>query len=490
MSLEASRAIALAARLAGEPTAALEHLLVRRTVLVRLAPEVVTRVPMREAALLAVNAILRFCPNVTLAVPAAAMDVAEAARELAREIHGDEAALATCAIDEADIEPFDAVLNVGRNVRAHHAWIAVDASGWCARVATSASGANPLLSAHVPANELAALAAACLGAGQVFLALIGRPLLADPLELSLFDLTTGAPGALDVGPALPPSIELNALLIGCGGVTNGFAYASARINLTGRIEAVDKQSLRPENIGPYVCATQARLGTPKAEVIRDVLTPKIDVIPRNERLRFFLARIGYGQTSVPSVVIAGLDDERVRHDVQRLWAPLTVDLAAEELTAQVIVKDLADDGVCLLGAYRVDAETPDELDELAAALGLSRERVADFESEITADDVASAPPETRAALEEARRRGQRVCGRATGLDLNEEAPGSDFTPAVPFVTAFSGIVGAAQTTRQLLGAGEGSVHFQLSFLSYRARKVRMRCASDCECRGHRGRAVA
>src|SRR5581483_1545957 len=189
MTLEASRPVALAARLAGEPTAAFEHLFARRTVLIRLAPEVATSVPMREAALLAVNAILRFCPNVTLALPSAAMDVADSARELARAIHGDEAVLATCAIDQADVEPFDAVLGVGRDLRAHHAWIAVDASGWCARVATSASGANPLPPAHVPANELAALAAACLGVGQVFLALVGRPLLANPLELSLFDLT-------------------------------------------------------------------------------------------------------------------------------------------------------------------------------------------------------------------------------------------------------------------------------------------------------------
>jgi hypothetical protein len=163
------------------------------------------------------------------------------------------------------------VLNVGREVRSHRAWVAVTASGWCARVATSASGVDALPPAHVPANELAALAAACLGSGQVFLALVGRPLLAGPLELSLFDLTTGAPGDLDVGPALPPSIELDAFVVGCGGVTNWFAYASARTTLTGRVEAVDKQSLRPENMGPYVCATQARLGIPKAEVIRDVL---------------------------------------------------------------------------------------------------------------------------------------------------------------------------------------------------------------------------
>lgn len=87
--------------------------------------------------------------------------------------------------------------------------------------------------------------------------------------------------------------------------------------LVGWLEAVDKQPLRPENVGPYLCATRARIGMAKAAVIRDVL-------------------------------------------------------AAEELTAQVIVKDVTDEGVCLLGAYRVDADAPDELDELAAALGLPR----------------------------------------------------------------------------------------------------------------------
>ena len=69
------------------------------------------------------------------------------------------------------------------------------------------------------------------------------------------------------------------------------------------------------------------------------------VIPRIERFLFFAARIGYGQTTVPEIVIVGLDDERVRHDVQRLWATTMIDLAAEELTAQLIVKEWVTKGV-------------------------------------------------------------------------------------------------------------------------------------------------
>jgi hypothetical protein len=483
VSDESSRPLALAARLLGDELAFVEHLFVERRVLVRLDEQRADSGPMQEALLLAVNETLRFCPNVAVALPPSATALATTVRAIAADIHGDAHELGVMSLADADPADYDAVLNVGPAVGPHPAWVAIDSSGWCARVATSA-GATSLPDADVPANVFAALAAACLGVGQVFLALVGRPLLAEPIELSLYGLTTGAPGTLELGPTLSPLV-LEALLIGCGGVANGFAYATARAPVSGRLEAVDKQALGPENMGAYVCATRSRLGMAKAEVIRQVLASGIEVVPRPERFLFFRARLGYGQTTIPEIVVVGLDDERIRHDVQRLWAETTVDLAAEELTAQLIVKQIDDDGICLLGAYRVDPVAPDELDELAAALGLPRERVADFESEITDADIAAAPTDMRAALESARRSGQRVCGRATALDFGDEDASIDFTPAVPFVTAFSGIVGAAQTARLRTGGGEGSLHFQFSFLSYRGRKMRLRCASSCECQRRR-----
>ena len=481
MSAERSRPLALAATLIGEDAPAIEDLFTTRRVLLCLEREAAASAPLREGFLLAVNEILRYCTNVAVALPPDCDETASAAVALAREIHGSGARIDLLALAETDEQVYDAVLNVGRELHEHPAWIAIDGSGWTARVATAESGLEILPPSSAPPNVFAALAAASLGAGQVFLALVGRPLLARPLAFSLWSLETGSPAEVPDGPPLPEGIELQSLLVGCGGVAHGFAYAAARSPLRGELEAVDKQSLRPENLGAYVCATRSRLGEAKAEVIRDVLAPAIEVRPRNERLHFFKARIGHGQTRVPKIVIVGLDDERVRHEVQRLQAPVTIDMAAEELTAQLIVKDVADDGVCLIGAYRVDESAPGELEQLAKALGLPVERVGDFESTITAEDVATAPPEKRAMLEEARRRGQRICGRATELDLHEEDGSGAFTPAVPFVTAFTGIAAAAQLTRQLMGAGEGSLHFQFSFLTYRSREMRMRCPADCEC---------
>ena len=226
---------------------------------------------------------------------------------------------------------------------------------------TAAAGATKLPQPQAPPNPLGALAAACLGAGQVFLALIGHPLLAAPIELSLHSLASALPGTLAPGPALRDMLPIEALLVGCGGVANGWTYAVKRLPLTGAIEAVDHQALRPANFGAYVCAGRSSLTRPKAKMIRDELAPAIHVTPRAERFRFFNARIGYGQMVVPGLVISALDNPHTRHDVQRLWSPTTIDLAAEELTAQVIVKDLRDDGICLLEAYTVPDGEPDEL---------------------------------------------------------------------------------------------------------------------------------
>jgi len=479
VSQQSSRPNAVAASLLGADPAYVEHLFTSRRVLVRLEPTLAGRPDARETVILAVNQILRFCPNIALDIPATDADLLETANALAADIHGPTPPVATADVESA---AFDAVLNVGLKVRDDPAWITVSSDGWLARVATATAGARTLPRPRKPYNPLGALGAACLGAGQVFFALIGHPLLAVPIELSLYSLETGPLGALTQGPVLPENLTIDALLIGCGGVANGWTYAVKRLPITGRTEAVDHQALRRENIGPYVCAGRASLNKPKTHIVRDVLAPAIEVIPRPERFRFFKARIGYGQTAVPHIVISALDNPQTRHDVQRLWPTTTIDLAAEDLSAQVIVKYLGDDGICLLNAYAEPDEDGNELAQLAAATGLAPDRIADFESQITEEDIAAAPAEKRAALQAARARGQAVCGRVGDLDLNEEEYSADFTPAVPFVTAFAGIAAAAQTARLLAGGPLTSMHFQFSFISYRSRRLDMKCDPGCACR--------
>jgi molybdopterin/thiamine biosynthesis adenylyltransferase len=488
MDEQLSRTLALAGALRAEGSDRVEELFWGRRVLVRLEQAVASRSDARETVKLAVNAILRFCANVTLDVPADAGELIAAAKELAVEIHGPGAWFQTAG---DAVEGYSAVLNVGCEVRDTLGWVTVSSDGWLARVANHGAGRSTLPMPGAEANTLGALAAACLGAGQVFLMLIERPLLSEPLELSLLTLDSGEPGTLTPGPALPAEpLVITALLGGCGGVAHGWTYAIKRAPVTGSAEAVDHQALRRENIGPYVCSSRERLRMAKSEIVRDELAGAIDVTPRTERLRFFTARVAHGQVAIPELVISALDNAAARHGLQQFWPLAIIDIAAEEMTAQVIVKNREDDGICLLEAYTLPQAAGAELDALAEMLGLSPERVADFESQITEDDLAAAPPEKRALLEEARRRRQPICGRVKDIDLNEEEFTLDFIPAVPFVTAFAGVVAAAQTVKLLLGEAPSSLHFQFSFLSYTARTLRLRCAPSCECHTHRGRGRA
>lgn len=447
-------------------------------VVVRLEESLADSADAEATLMLAVNEILRFCPNVTVVVPPGQAAILDACDRLAAEIHGTGAHVSRPS--GPTLDGFTAVLNIGLETRP--GWITVTSSGWLARVARAGSHCAPMPHPGAAPNPLGALAAACLGAGEVFLSLLGHDAAPKPYELSLFDYRSGPIGTLDPGPPLPTALALVTFLIGCGAVSNGWAYAIKQLPISGSAEAVDRQSLGEENTGPYVLARVVDLGKPKAEIIRVALRPALTVTPRPEEFHFFKARLRYGQIALPELLVAGVDNVETRHELQRLWPSVAIDMAAGGLTSQVIVKHLADAGQCLLDAHTLGPDEAAAVERLAHMSGLQPERIADeFEQPVSADDVAHAAPEFRASLEKARQAGQPRCGYLSDLNLADQWRDEQFAPAVPFVTAFSGIVAAGETLKHLAGWSSGSLQFQFSFLSRRSRRTARRCPDTCEC---------
>lgn len=294
-------------------------------------------------------------------------------------------------------------------------------------------------------------------------------------------LEDGALGSLDSGPSLPDNVlALDAFVIGCGAVTNGWAYTIKRLPIAGTVEAVDSQSLRIENIGPYVLAKRSLLATPKATVIESYLAPRIRVTPRPEELELFKIRIRYG-LHVPALIINGLDNVLTRHSVQRLWPKTLIDMAAGGLTSQIIVKGANSESICLLRALEVPPNELDWAERLAKQTGLSAERIRhDPTGEITDADIEAADPALRPRLAA----GTLICGRVTEQNLKMEGHDPNFAPAVPFVTAFSGVVGAAETMKYLMGYSH-PVHYQRNSVSYKGRALQMKCDPQCECQRSR-----
>jgi len=189
---------------------------------------------------------------------------------------------------------------------------------------------------------------------------------------------------------------------------------------------------------------------------------------------------------VPQLVVTGLDNVETRHSVQRLWPETLIDMAAGGFTSQVLVKNNRDPGLCLVSALEMRERDLTYSERLSGATGLAIDRILEAPTEpITKKDVAGAPLEMQAELERARQAGELICGRIRYHNLSRESNGPYFDPAVPFVTSFSGVVGAAETMKWLMGRRHShSLHLQYSFQSGRIRAFQMNCLPDCECKKH------
>lgn len=468
IEIRQSRSLRGAAELAGVDEADVQRRFKGKCVLVRLDEELTDDVNARETFLFAVNLCLRF---VDVRVDCPDAELAAAAEHLAEQIAG-----SPLGTGKPDVS-----LLVGRSVSHDSPLVVVSSDGWLARMATSASTIDLVPRGEQP-NVLAALVAGCLGASQVFHFFAGVGLADAPLELSLHSLEQGAIGSLERGPALPDGLLLDALLVGCGGVMHGFIYALKRLAISGKARAVDRQRLADENLGPYVASTIDTVGLEKAKLVRDYLSPAIDVVAYDEDFYpLFTTRLDRGHFALPPVVVGGLDRVSPRHILQRLWPELLIDMGAGGETAQLIVKRRGSDSACLLELLDRPAGEVDELDRLSTESGFSSEKIRDaMDGQITLEDVASAPDELREPMEEARKQGQLRCGFIRTRALDHERSGDDFVAAVPFVVAFAGIVAAAELVKQT-SKPTGGLRYQFSFVSLRGRRVEPH-AGDCECR--------
>lgn len=457
----------------------MRHLVLNKSVLIHIENEFLHIRDARQTMLFALNHVLRFCPNVALCIPPTEQDLLASCNDIIAMLYGRAHTVRLVEFGCADL--FDAVINIGKDVLAHPGACTVNSSGWLARIACSGAGMRELHSRFVSDNAIGALAAACLGAGAAFRTVVGlQP--NEVREISLFSNEDATPGTLDPGPALPVRpVFMDCLLVGCGAVMNGWAYAVKLLPITGVGQAVDRQALQTQNLGAYVICGRESVGAPKADILKTFLSPNIAITSRPEEWELYQIRLHYG-APVPPLVICGLDNVPTRHSVQRLWPKMLIDMAAEGMNSQVIAKQRGTKGLCLLQAFTASEDGLAWARRLSEQTGLRLDRILnDPTGLITQADVDAAPVEKRHELERDHQQGQRVCGRITRQNLELEGEDPDFAPAVPFVTSFSGVVAAGWTMRWLIESNSHDLHYQKSFLSGNSRATWINCRDECEC---------
>jgi molybdopterin/thiamine biosynthesis adenylyltransferase len=448
------KSVAGLGKLARDPHRFLE----KQVLLTGDAPHLAT-VNGRNTFLYSIRLLVRICPNLTIMLPAESGFLRSEAEQISARIAFGKAV--QFAEAELDIRSFDAILSVGNVVHPSLPWTAINSNGWVCRVS---SGKTPLATQSEMENPVGALAAACLGTGEVFKRLIALdPNRGELLDGFAFSLRTFEISPQDSGPALPAAIEVDLLVVGAGAIGNGIVALLVDLPWCGSISIVDRERYGDENLGTCILIGPDDITVPKAEVLEQcLLSAGKSAKGFDSTFASYAAALG---DRYPVLVLNGLDNIDVRHEVQRsLWPDLIVDGAIGDFVCQVSRHPWGEDAACLMCLFREPTRSS-ELDAIEAT-GLSHARIGQPDSVVTSDDVAAAPNHMKEYLET--HLGKRVCSvvsAAVTQKISREEQARGFEPSVPFVAVFSACMVVAEAIAKVTGwPSVLSSRFQFDFL--------------------------
>lgn len=434
----------------------------------------------RNCFLNSIRLVVRICPNITVAIPRSCTTLLDDATALWKHIAFGRALDSRHEAEE--MSQYDAVLSVGSEVRSDLPWTTINSNGWIARV----SSGDKELSAHCDlANPIGALAAASLGVGEIFKRLIGlRPERGELLNGFNYSLRTYQEihTDIDCGPPLPQGLPTDLLVIGAGAIGNGMVLLISQLPFTGRVSVVDLQRFEIENLGTCILIGPYEVDKPKALVLAEYLK-NAGVEARGFPMPF--EEFVKGLDMQPEIVINGLDNIDVRHQVQRsLWPDVLIDGAIGDFTCQVSRHPWPDDIACLICLVRKPDGRPSE-DVQSEETGISHERLANADALVDQSDVDAAPADRQYFLRS--RIGHSICSvvqEAMAQKISREQQKEGFQPSVPFVACFSACMVMSETVAYICGwKSKLEPRFQFDFLMGPARGQELPQArrADCIC---------
>ena len=389
--------------------------------------------------------LVRICPNITVSLPEGNDLLLTQAKALADHIAFGKPVL----FEEVarDLRGFDAVLSVGTRSHPELPWTTINSNGWIARV----SSADKDLPGNCGiSNPIGALGAASLGAGEVFKRLIRLRLeRGEMLNGFAFSLRTYERATDDYGEALPESLSSDLLIVGAGAIGNGLVHLITQLPFKGSVQVVDRQDYGEENLGTCILIGPVDVPKAKAAVMEQYLKQYgVDA----EGLTMPFEEFAQAVKKYPAIVLNGLDNISVRHEVQRsLWPNVVIDGAIGGFTCQVSRHPWPNDVACLICLFREpEGKSAEELQ--AEATGLSSEVLAQPDRLLQEADILAASADKQEFLRA--RLGRPICsvvqeGVAQKISNDQQAAG--FQPSVPFVATFSACMVMAEAVAHICG---------------------------------------
>jgi hypothetical protein len=263
--------------------------------------------------------------------------------------------------------------------------IVLYASATGEKVTFRASDAPPAAYELLPG--LTRRVAACYGAGFILAHVIGGEKydgLPEPFEVD-FE-TLGLDAAL-----LSRPIHLNgAVLVGAGGVANGFLWGLRELEVSGDLTVVDPKNVGAGNLNRCLFFEETDLGQPKAEILaKRASTTSLKITPHVGEFNDLLGSGGV------EMAISTVDSRRVRRSIQEGLPLKVLDASTTDISEVVIHShEQPTKNACLACIYpHIPEELQRELD-VARGLGVTVADVQrDFIDQNLAEKLANAHPE-------------------------------------------------------------------------------------------------
>lgn len=436
--LRFSRLNASAAELAGEGFE--PQRFVEQPVLLTGADAVLATENGHEMARCALLLLMRMTKSLTVVLPPGHDALASDLRAWADQHVWDEVPTIMCG--PVDPAAFTAVLSVGGPPRPGHPWTVITSDGWSVRVT---SGATPIDQDCRQSNPVGALAAASLGAGEVFKRLLRlRPDRGALLDGCAFSLWTYG-SEVNPGPRLPTSLDVDLLVAGAGAIGNGVVHLLSRLPLRGQCTVLDRQNYGDENWGTCMRLSRGASKDPKADFLAGLFSGALLA----KSLKADVEGLEADPTwRTPKIALNGFDNVEARHAIQDLWPDLVIDGAiGRRLECQVSAHPWPSPIACLRCIFKLPAGERAE-DAQQRKTGLAPGALSNQTRLLTDDDIAEASPEYREWL--VGHLGRPICSvleaasRLSDADLPES-----FRPSVPFVATFSACMMVTELVRYL-----------------------------------------
>jgi molybdopterin/thiamine biosynthesis adenylyltransferase len=396
----------------------------------------------RNCLLNSIRILTRMTRGLKIWIPEGASPREETSRLIDHISFGDKPELLSAPPDFAT---FDAILSVGAETHSDLPWTTINSNGWVARVS---SGPAALSSVCGQSNPVGALAAASLGASEIFKRLIKLvPERAEPLDGLAFSFYSYEVSD-DPGPPLPNKIPIEIFVMGVGAIGNGVVHLLNSLPVSGAAFFVDKQKFAKENLGTCILIGPGDLDRPKAVFAAKLLESKLTTRGFPQELAEFTATT-VKELPYPKIVLNGLDEIDPRHSVQSLWPDLIIDGAIGAFSCEATIHPWDDDSSCLYCDFEPPPERSEQLE--SELTGLREDRLKEMNSVVTEDDVRAAPAEKRPWL--SKQVGKEICSvvsEAIVEKLSQEKQKEGFQPSVPFVACLSSCMIVAELVREVL----------------------------------------